>query len=369
MATVTISPNMNLPVPIPAVTPGPDWATDVVACFSGVDSHNHSSGQGVQITPGGLNINADLTFGNNNAYALRSVRFSPQTAVLGGASDVGCLYEVGVDLYYNDGNGNVIRITQSGSVSGSAGTITGLPSGTASASYAAGTFTFHSATNTPANFSIGPLTIGRNSAGSKTVTITPNAAQAANYDIALPAALPGAINYLTLDASGNLAFNTNGSTGTGPVVLNQSPDIFSAALASPAVNNPTFDGVMSGKITSGIYTPTVTTGSGSGQTAVANSFTYTRINDQVTVFGRVTGTTTGASPSVVSMSITLPIDPTSNFSNAVQLLGTIAVNSGTLVSGNVEASVSSKKAAIFAASTNGTTVSFNINVCFTYSCA
>lgn len=223
--SVVLSPNMSMPVPVVGSSPGPDWANDINASLSIVDSHNHSSGQGVQINPDGLNISSDLTFQDNNITNPRSVRFFAQSSPLSSSADLGALYESGVDLYYNDGAGNHIRITQGGNVTGATGTITGLPSGTASASYAAGTFTFQSATSTPATMAVGPLVIGNQVASSKTVTLSPNNSAGSNYSLLFPTGLPASLNYMTLDSSGNISYNTSGFTGTGGVVLSTSPVI------------------------------------------------------------------------------------------------------------------------------------------------
>lgn len=214
MSNVTITPNMSLPTPIVGVDPGPDWATNYNACMSAIDSHNHSAGQGVQINPNGLNINADLPMNINNLITTRSLRFTPST--VNGAADLGCLYESGVDLFYVDGSGNQIRITQSGSLAGAAGTITGLPSGTASASFAAGTFTFQSATNTPAAMNVGSVKVTQIVANGKGVTISAAGAQAADYNLALPVALPGATSFVTLDGSGNIGATIATAGGLTP---------------------------------------------------------------------------------------------------------------------------------------------------------
>ncbi len=204
MPNTIISPNMNMPVPVVGVDPGEDWATNVNACLSVVDSHSHVPGQGVAINPGAIDINADLPFNNFNATTLRSTRFQPQGIPLADPTDLGCLYTSGVDLYYNDVNGNQIRMTQSGTVTGSTGTITGLPSGTASASYAAGTFTFQSATNTPAAMSLGPTRIAQQVAGGFGVTLSASASQASDYSLTFPVSLPSASSFLRSDTSGNL---------------------------------------------------------------------------------------------------------------------------------------------------------------------
>lgn len=204
MAGEVISPNMLLPVPAVGVTEGPQFASDINNCMSTIDQHDHSADSGVQINPAGININSDLAFNGNNLTLARSIRFQPQLAAISLPADLGCLYEAGVDLYYNDGNGNQVRITQGGAVTGAAGTITGLPSGTASASFAAGVFTFQASTNTPANIDGGSFVYRNNSANSKGLTLSPPNAMGADYSLVLPA-LPASQKIMTLDASGNIS--------------------------------------------------------------------------------------------------------------------------------------------------------------------
>lgn len=50
MANTTTSPNMGMPVPVVGTDPGPDWANNINACLSIIDSHNHSTGQGAPVT-------------------------------------------------------------------------------------------------------------------------------------------------------------------------------------------------------------------------------------------------------------------------------------------------------------------------------
>lgn len=236
MANTTISPNMGLPVPVVGVDPGTDWAVNLNACYSIIDGHNHSPGNGVQITPDGINISSDLSMNDNNLTIIRTTRYAPQ-AVLTAPADLDCVYVSGVDLYYNDGNGNNIRITQSGSVSGASGTITGLPSGTASASYSGGTFTFQSATSTPASLNVGPLIVGNATANSKTITIAPAAGISNNYNFILPVAPPGSSTLIGMDSSGNIlisgTINNPGSIAGGTLTENT---IIDAAISSSVID-------------------------------------------------------------------------------------------------------------------------------------
>ena len=166
---------------------------------------------GVQVNPGGLDINSDLTFQGNNAYNLRSVRFLAQNIPITPSSpDLGCLYVAGVDLYFNDGGGTQIRVTQGGSVAGSSGTITGLPSGTASASYNSSTFVFQSSTSTAATIDAGSVIVRDETAGGNGVTLSaPTSLIGANQSIVLPVQ-PTTLQVMTLDAAGNMGTTSAG---------------------------------------------------------------------------------------------------------------------------------------------------------------
>src|ERR1700677_1577034 len=136
MSDTSLTPNMNLVVPTVGQDQGPDWANNLNADLGILDQHNHSSGQGVQITPSGLNINMDLPFNSNNATLLNTVRFNNLSAPLAGtAPNLGCIYEAQNELYYNDGVGNSVKMTSGGSVNA---TTSGISSGTATASFVGG---------------------------------------------------------------------------------------------------------------------------------------------------------------------------------------------------------------------------------------
>lgn len=201
-AETVISPNMNLPVPVVGSTPGPEWANDINSCMSSIDEHDHTPGKGVPISSSALSINADLPLNDNSLTSTKSVVFSSQPSF----STVQSLYVENPDLFYNDGNGNVIRITQSGAVSGASGTITGLPSGTASASYQSvgGTFQFQSATNTPANGTFASLSIAEQTATPNSITLKSPTSLAASYNVTFPGSVPAYTSLLTMGTSGTL---------------------------------------------------------------------------------------------------------------------------------------------------------------------
>lgn len=230
MSFESTSPNMNLILPGVGLTFGPQWASDLNASLTLIDSHDHSSGQGVQINPSGMDINTDLSFNNNNAIALRSTNFQVQASPLALPADVGCLYVSGVDLYYNDELGNQIQITSSGHVNAGAGSITGLVS-PASASYISGsqTFVWQSNVNTAADMDMGSITLRKLTASSPGITISPPSSLSSSYTITLPAAPPVATSFLRMNTSGIVAADVvvDGTT----IVI--SGGVMSATVAGP----------------------------------------------------------------------------------------------------------------------------------------
>lgn len=202
----TNTPNMNLILPTVGQDPGPLWAIHLNANSSTLDGHDHSTGNGVKITPAGMNITSDLAINGNNLNTIRSVKFTAQGSPLSLGSDLGCLYVSGVDLYYNDESGSQVRITQSGGVAGSPGSITTMtPPASVVYTSTNQTFSFLSNTNTPANLSIGSLSIAQVTNSPHVITISSPNSLAANYGITLPTALPASVKLMTLSNAGTIA--------------------------------------------------------------------------------------------------------------------------------------------------------------------
>jgi len=240
----TVSPNMNLIVPAVGVTTGPQWAADMNMSLNVIDQHDHSNGKGVQITPAGMNISSDLNINSHNLTTIRASRFASQSSALSG-SEVGELYNVLGDLYYNDGAGNQIRVTQSGSVSGSAGTITGLPSGTASAAFTAGTgtFTFLQSTGNGANIDAGTLILrypgSYPTPAGNYIALEAPSSLATGFAFTLPNALPASSGAMLTFTTGGVGSYTNVdnttlqiSSGTLQVKANGVPSVAKNATSS-----------------------------------------------------------------------------------------------------------------------------------------
>lgn len=198
---ITVSPNMNLPIPGVGTENGPDYAFDINASLSLLDAHDHSQGNGVQITPSGLNINTALTLNNNRLTSVAGITLQAQPSM----AIAGTIYENGNDLYFIDGLGNNVRITQSGGVAGSPGSISNLVS-PASASYvsASRTFVFQSDASIAANIDAASYIL-RNISPNSTygLTLTPPTLTS-DYTLQLPA-LPAANSFLSINTSGIIA--------------------------------------------------------------------------------------------------------------------------------------------------------------------
>lgn len=201
MADTTPSTNMSMPVPIVGQDPGPQWGSDLNSCLTILDAHDHSTGYGVQITPAGMNISSALTFANNPATNVQYLGLFVQSI---DPTVNGTVYYKGSDLYFKDGAANVIRITQAGSVAGATGTITGLPSGTASASYGSSTFVFQSATNTAATIDGRDIILRNSTASSKGLTLSPPAAMGSDIAMTFPT-LPASTLPMAMSAAGAMS--------------------------------------------------------------------------------------------------------------------------------------------------------------------
>lgn len=191
------SPNMNLVISTVSVDSGLNWELNLNSSLNIIDQHNHTSGYGVQIPPAGLNINSALSFQGNQAINLGAAVFTAQSSV----ATQNALYVSGLDLYYNDGSGNVIRFTSGGSVNA---TSSGISSGAATAAFVSGVLVVNAASNTPANIQGASLLLGNGVSGSKYLTLNPPAAMAANYSLTLPN-LPAATSFIQVDTSGNMS--------------------------------------------------------------------------------------------------------------------------------------------------------------------
>lgn len=107
---MTTTPFMKLTLPVPETTLGPEWAQELIAALEKIDSHDHSTDNGTKVTPAGISVNSDLSFASFQATNLKTTQYAAQGATLS-TSFVGCLYRVGGNLYFNNGTGTPVQIT------------------------------------------------------------------------------------------------------------------------------------------------------------------------------------------------------------------------------------------------------------------
>ena len=202
---MSTTPYMNLTLPTPTVTTGPEWATEINTALNTIDSHNHTSSHGVPLSSASMNVDGDFSFNHYNGINFRSTRYDNNASVLSLPSDINCLYVKTGDLYYNNGSGGVVQLTLGGALNAaSIGGIGGdYSTSTASCFYTAASqaFTFWQNTNTSAKMDIGDLTIRKTTASAAGITLV-SPTLSASYTITLPSALPGSRKLLSVDASG-----------------------------------------------------------------------------------------------------------------------------------------------------------------------
>lgn len=112
------TPNMTLDLPTVSSTLGPEWASLLNAALELVDSHDHSSGKGSQVTPAGILINAILDINSQNLTDANSYGLVNRSSA--DATNLGSIQRLGGDLYWISPSGSSVQITD-GSVLNNAG--------------------------------------------------------------------------------------------------------------------------------------------------------------------------------------------------------------------------------------------------------
>ena len=141
-----------------------------------VQDHDHTPGKGTPITPAAMSINEDLTI---NAQKLIDIGGAVLTNTANTKINLEA-YTDGTDLFFQDGNGNTVKMTTGGlvNVSGS-GNISGL-SGQAGLAFSGSTFQFTDSIGGRANVLIknaqlvnngNTVTITHNATGTRTITL------------------------------------------------------------------------------------------------------------------------------------------------------------------------------------------------------
>jgi hypothetical protein len=197
---------MNLTLPAVSQTPGPQWASEINGDLTLLDAHDHTTGKGLPVPVAGLSIDDDLGFGGVHGIEQASfLGLYPQAvSPVGGTR----LYaNTSGNLFYNNGSGTPVQITNGASVSpGTSGSISGL-SFPAAAKYDNGTSTFSFYGNEGASqlapMEHGPLLLHTSVAGSQALQIQPSASMVSGYTLTLPPTLPASVtSFLATSTTG-----------------------------------------------------------------------------------------------------------------------------------------------------------------------
>jgi hypothetical protein len=104
---------MSLILPTVSVTLGPTYATMIESAFGLVDSHTHAPGSGARVPSAGININTDLAWNGYSATQLKTTSYQAQGGTLS-SSTTNAVYSVAGNLYWNNGGGTAVQITNGG---------------------------------------------------------------------------------------------------------------------------------------------------------------------------------------------------------------------------------------------------------------
>lgn len=110
------TPNLGMILPVPTVTLGPQWATELNAALTVIDNHDHTSAKGLRIVTAALNIDDDLTMNFHRLVDTEGLTLQPLGSPLSGAGNEATVNNSGGDLYWTNGSGVPVQITAGGSV-------------------------------------------------------------------------------------------------------------------------------------------------------------------------------------------------------------------------------------------------------------
>lgn len=232
---------MNLPIPIPSQTSGPQYALDEQSCFTKIDAHNHSPNKGAPIPLDAISVSSNFDMNDYGITNLKYIALNNQTS----SPASGSLYMKANNLWWTSGTGAYdVQITVNGgvNVTGQTGFV-GLPSGTASAVYLplTGTFKYESATNIAATLDVGPIKLRNTTVSSNYVGINAPNPLASNYNLTLPPSLPAATKILQVSSTGDISATLGVDNSTIDIAANnlevKDGGITSAKL-SPSITFP-----------------------------------------------------------------------------------------------------------------------------------
>ena len=214
----------------PAVgSAGPAWAEDINEILeTTIANHNHvGPNGGTPLTQDALAIDGDLSLNGNALTATEKVVLATQATAVGTTASV---YNLNGNLYYKNGSGNNIQITDAtGLAANSVDGISGLAGSDGGASYSAGTFIFTKNNGLdPANMNIGYIRLfefGAPLSTYNTAIFQPNTLasnkifQLGTTNIYFPATLPTTTSLMTISSIGAIGNGVSVPSYVGSTAL------------------------------------------------------------------------------------------------------------------------------------------------------
>lgn len=203
---MTYGTSLGVAMPVVgAPGPGTALATQINATVQAIIDRLET-----KVTVAGMDINADLSLRSGaDDFGLVDVHRVELVDVLSALSAVtypGVLYRVGSDLYFNDAAGNQVRIVTGGGIDvSSVGGITGsgYGSGGIEVNWDGTNYRLRDGTGADDFAALECDDVLLRDGSSHKVRLGA-AAMAADYNFTLPAAVPAAQRYLSMDTSGNI---------------------------------------------------------------------------------------------------------------------------------------------------------------------
>ena len=269
---MTTTNNMGLVLPDPSVTLGPDWAVQLNAALALLDTHDHSTGKGVKVTPAGFNFTADLPCAG---FKLTDCGVVGLRSLVANLTTAGSLHIKNGDLYHVSSNGTAVQITSgtglnlssTGTIGGDFGSV-GV---TASATYTDSlkTFSWLQASGISAKMFMGDILLTYPGAGENSVTLKAQTGSAA-YPFSFPLAQATANDQVMAVSTAGVALFKSLTGTTNQVVITSSAGALTFSLPQNIHTSaaPTFSGLT---LTGGLVVGT--TASITGNLTAANIVT------------------------------------------------------------------------------------------------
>src|SRR5579863_10414929 len=195
----TVSPNMSLIIPTAGQDPGPQYALDINSSLTLIDQHNHSPGSGVQITPAGISITANLPFQNHAATGLSYLSLTAAGSASSVIQSISSAAASSInELWYTDSNGVSTQLTSNGTVNATIATPVGIT--TTASGFQFNKVTGGVATTVPAVMDVGSVIVRPTTAGTTNGITLISPAVVGN--LTLPAQPSGSTKILQMTTAG-----------------------------------------------------------------------------------------------------------------------------------------------------------------------